>query len=164
MNIKYISYLGAAVIPLLAGCASKPIAIAPVGPGSVSHSTAKANGYLKVFSDTETREIGDNTYYSTHTGYNIYDEAGKRVEYVANHVGSMDEAPMRVSIPAGNYNVVAQSASYGRVTVPVEIQAGKTTLVHLNRDGKASPNAATNDIVRLPDGEIVGMSGSFKNP
>ena len=164
MKIKYISYLGATVIPLLAGCASKPIAIAPVGPGAVSHSTAKADGYLKVFSDTETREIGDNTYYSTHTGYNIYDETGKRVEYVANHVGSMDEAPMLVPIPAGNYNVVAQSASYGRVTVPVVIQTGKTTLVHLNRDGKAAPNASTNGLVRLPDGEIVGMSATQNNP
>lgn len=156
--MKYVLILsiGTAVILMLAGCASNPIAISSVGPGLPKHTLENADGYLRVFSDTEAHEIGDNTYYYLHTGYNIYDDSGKQVRYVSNHVGTMDESPTLVALPAGNYKVVAESASYGRLTVPVLIQAGKTTLVHLNRDGIADPNTPTNELVRLPDGEIIG--------
>src|SRR5215472_9930073 len=131
-KIKIIAYLGAVMLPVFTGCASNPVVTAPVGPGPIEHSASNANGYLKVYSDTEEHVVGDGPHYWLHTGYTICDMSGKEVKHVQNHVGDMDEMPTSVDIPAGSYKVVAQSASYGRVTVPVVIREGKTTVVHLD--------------------------------
>ena len=148
-----------AIFPLLAGCASTPVALAPVGPEPANnHESYISKGYIKVFSDTETHEIGDGPAYYPHTGYNIYDESGKRLQYVANHIGDMDESPSLVKIPKGNYAVVAESSAYGRVSVPVVVQAGKTTILHLDQGWRPSAMISTNELVRLPDGEAVGWS------
>jgi hypothetical protein len=146
----------------MAGCASHPIALSPVGPESagVDRSDFHGTGYLKVYSDTKSRVVGDGPPYYTHTGYNIYDPSGRRIKYVPNHIGDMDEAPTVVTVPAGNYYIVAQSAAYGRVTVPVVIKGGCNTTIHLDRQWRPSPNAPSNELVYLPDGEPVGWSGA----
>jgi hypothetical protein len=65
-----------------------------------------------------------------------------------------------VTVPVGEYNIVAESESYGRVTVPVVIEADKTTIVHLDRrwpvGTKLAAGAVTKNLVRLPDGEPIG--------
>lgn len=147
------------LVTLLAGCASQPVALAPVGPRPGDRIAYVSTGHLRVYSDTKTREIGENTFYYTHTGYAIRDPSGKLLQYVRNHVGDMDETPTLVTVPSGRYLVVAQSARYGRVTVPVIIQDGRTTVVHLDGDWKAAQSAA-NEVVRLPDGEAVGWNSS----
>jgi hypothetical protein len=157
---KIITCLGAAMISFFVGCASHPVVTSPVGPEPIERSALNANGYLQVFSETEDHVAGDGPPYRLHTGYAILDRSGKQVKYVQNHVGEMDEMPTLVDIPAGSYRVVAQSASYGRVTVPVVIREGKATLVHLDREGKVPLTVPESDVVRLPDGEIVGWSGS----
>jgi hypothetical protein len=154
MKTKLIPFFGAAGIALLAGCASQPVALSPVGPSAQDRAIAGV-GYLQVYSDTETHNIGDGPPYCPHTGYNIYTPSGVRVKYVPNHIGDMDETPTMVRIPAGDYNVVAESSAYGRVTVPVVIEGGHRTAVHLDREWKPS---RTNEVVRLPDGEPVGWS------
>jgi hypothetical protein len=71
----------------------------------------------------------------------------------------MDEAPQPVSLPSGNYQVIARSAGFGRVHVPVLIGAGQTTEVHLEGKGSWKPQTLPPDqtaLVRLPDDEIVG--------
>lgn len=151
-----MTLVSAAMISFLAGCASKPTAIAPVGPGPASHQTSNSRGFLKVYSETETHEIGGNSYYYPHTGYAVYAESGVCLKRVANHVGDMDELPMLVAMPVGHYTVVAESAAYGRVRVPVVIEAGRTTNVHLNRDFGKQPQSSADELVRMPDGEIVG--------
>jgi len=157
MKAKYVAMCGASLIALLPGCATRPVSIAPVGPTPTGQPTAFVpTGRLQVFSDTETHEIGENTVYYPHTSYNIHDQSGKIVEYVPNHTGVMDGSPSTVSIPAGQYNVVAESSSYGRVTVPVVIEGGKTTVVHLDREWQPAAKTPSNDLVYLPDGEAVG--------
>lgn len=164
MKTSVIFSTGAAVIPLLFGCASQPVAVSPVGPVPAGHgaSFAEGSGYLQVFSDTEAHVIGDGPAYYPHTAYSIYDQSGKRVKYVPNHIGNMDETPTPVSITAGSYKVVAESSSYGRVTVPVIIQPGKTTSLHLDRGWRPAPSLDSNSIVRFPDGEAVGWNGSSR--
>jgi len=78
------------------------------------------------------------------------------VKFVSNHMGDTDESPARVTIPAGRYNIVAESSSYGRVTVPVVIQQDRTTVVHLDGAWKPSSSTSSNEVVRLPDGEAIG--------
>src|ERR1019366_2200399 len=114
MKTMNIILVCAAIIPLLAGCASKPVVLSPVGPKQNNQMAYVSTGHLRVFSETRTREIGGNTFYYTHTRYSIQDQNGKTVKVVPNHVGDMDELPTLVAIPTGNYNVVAESASYGR--------------------------------------------------
>ena len=147
----------ALAVALVSGCASQPIVLSPVGPAPVQAEAHVSMGRLQVFSATETHPDGDNTYYYPHTGYSILSDSGQMVKYVHNHVGTMDESPSLVTIPTGHYRVVAQSESYGRVTVPVVIKSGRTTTVHLERDWK--PVAQTpGEVVRLPDGEAVGWN------
>jgi hypothetical protein len=161
MKTKLTMMAAMVILPLLAGCASTPIALAPVGPGPTNQKDYYSKGYLKVFSDTKTHLIGDGPPYYTHTGYSIYNESGTRLQYVANHIGEMDESPSLVKIPTGNYKVVAESAAYGRVTVPVVVQAGKVTVIHLDRGWRPVSTVSINELVRLPDGEAVGWRSSL---
>jgi hypothetical protein len=160
MKTKAIAFTGAVIALIQAGCASKPVTISTVGPGPISRSAPAAKGRLQVFSDTETHQSGDNTYYYLHSGYDIKDANGKELKYVPNHFGDMDEQPSVVTIPTGKYKIVARAASYGRVTVPVVVQEGRTTVIHLDRDWKLASNISSNQLVRLPDGEAVGWNNS----
>jgi hypothetical protein len=156
MKTAYFSLCGAGALAILAGCASAPIVVSPVGPEPVSVAASASEGYLQVFTDTETHEIGKNTKYYPHTDYSVHDDSGRVVEFVANHIGNMDETPARVTLPANRYNIVAESSSYGRVTVPVVIQAGRLTIIHLDGDWKPPANTPKDNLVYLPDGEAVG--------
>ncbi len=121
-------------------------------------------GYLQVFSATEKSPpiaSDDPAYFNLHTGYDITDTAGKSVRFVPNHVSNMDEWPDEVTLTAGNYNIVADSTCCGLVTVPVVIQQGKTTIVHLDGNWWPPSKTATNQLVSLPDGEAVGWSSSI---
>ena len=153
--------MGAAIIQLISGCASKPVVLSPVGPKQNNLVAYASTGHLRVYSDTKTREVGDNTFCYTHTRYCIQDAHGKIVKIVPNHLGDMDELPTLVTIPTGTYQVVAQSASYGRVTVPVIIQAGQTTVVHLDRNWKSASHLPANELVYMPNGEAVGWRSSI---
>jgi hypothetical protein len=86
------------------------------------------------------------------------------VQFVPNHASDMDEWPDDVSLPASNYNVVAESTWCGQVTVPVVIQKGKTTVVHLDDNWWPSSKTSTNQLVYLPNGEAVGWSSSIAKP
>jgi len=160
MKTKNIALIGAVIIPLLAGCASTPVALNSVGPAPVRPAVEHVpTGWLRVYTATNAREIGDNTYFYTHTGYHIYVEDGKLWKYIPNHTGDMDESVADVQIPEGNYRISAQSEAYNLVSVPVIIRAGKTTDIHLETTWKAPVGTPTNELVYLPDGYPVGWSG-----
>ncbi|MGA2244504.1 MAG: hypothetical protein ABSH48_05850 [Verrucomicrobiota bacterium] len=124
-------------VSALTGCVSKPTALAPVGPnaaGRTSTAPAVAKGRLLVFSATEKGlpfASDDPVRFNVHTDYDITDAAG-HVRYVPNHASNMDEWPDIVTLPSGDYTVVAQSSSRGLVRVPVIIENGRTTSVHLD--------------------------------
>jgi hypothetical protein len=163
MKIKHILFVGTAIFPFMTGCISNPMSLAPVGPDATSRAVPGTKGYLQVFSATEKSPpiaSDDPTYFNLHTGYDINDPAGKSVEFVLNHASNMDEWPDEVKLTAGNYNIVAKSACCGLVTVPVVIQQGKTTIVHLDRNWWPPSKTVTNQLVFLPDGEAVGWSNS----
>jgi hypothetical protein len=79
---------------------------------------------------------------------------------IPNHINLMDESAALVKIPEGRYRVGAESESYGVVTVPVLIEAGKTTEVHLESRWKIPTGTATNQVVFLPNGDPVGWRSS----
>jgi hypothetical protein len=146
----------------LVGCASAPPAaiVGPVGPSSVDRPAAVASGRLRVYSATETHADGDNTYYYPHTDYFVYDTTGKVLQSVHNHVGSMDEAPAWVLLPAGTYQVRARDQRLGLLTIPVVVRPGQTTVLHLDDCWTPAIRRDGPELVRLPDGEPIGWRAS----
>ncbi|HTY87487.1 MAG TPA: hypothetical protein VMB80_08485 [Candidatus Acidoferrum sp.] len=149
---------------LLAGCASPPVTLNPVGPAPVRSATYRPLGELRVFSAVDTHQIGENTCYYPHTGYSIYTYPGKLWKYIPNHVDDVDETPTVVILPPGKYFVKAKAnfdvwgTVATTVVVPVVVQEDKLTELHLEADWKAPANTLTNELVYLPGGKPVGWA------
>ena len=150
----------AGLIVGLAGCAGSGnrLVVDPVGPLVGAHGTfLRSNtGYLEVY--TATRQVNDaGTLTLQPTPYSIYRPDGHRFKGVLNAVGSSDNKPMVVPLPAGNYVVYANAEGYGQVQVPVVIVGSRLTEVHLQYGGwKDVGNLPDAEKVRLPDGRVVG--------
>jgi hypothetical protein len=167
MKMKNIFLVGMAIFPLLSGCALTPVPLDAIGPapedGKPSAYTPMGSGWLRVYTATKRHEIGDNTFFYSHTGYRICTMDGQLWKFIPKNADNMDEAASIVEIPAGDYRIFAQSEAYNLVSVPVVIQAGKTTEVHLGTHWKAPPNTPTNEFVYLPDGRPVGWKNISTN-
>src|SRR6266446_2615520 len=144
---------------ILIGCASTPVVLAPVGPCSTRQEASHPNGYLQVFSVMEPQSEGDDPVWYQHSGYIIYNQQGKRVKYVGNTKGKWDEAPQTVTLPAGRFTVRARTEGYRYilVKVPVVIEHGKTTVVHLEKGWNPAPGPPRTEIVRALSGYAVGL-------
>lgn len=146
-----------AVMFMLAGCASAPVILSsPVGPNHYGRPDGTENGRLEVFSSMEGQIEGDNPTWFQHTDYRILTAKHQPFKHVWNKVGYYTQEPRVVSLPAGKYLVDAQSTDFFSVEVPVVIQQGKLTTVHL--DGKWMPPAGASkaEIIYLPQGCAVG--------
>ncbi len=159
--MKQMNYfLAICLIVLASGCAFDRHVVlqTAVGPAPLVPGSRSPEGGLTVYSalDLGTPGEPDNVYY--HSGYKIYSLDGKMVKDVNNKVGpTYIEDPATVSLPPGRYNVVARAAAFGTVSVPVVIEAGKTTSVHLDGSELTSGRqTSASDFVRLPDGLIIG--------
>ena len=156
---RFLAWLVVGMIPVLVSCATSrdPLTLGPVGPETSKRVEAVPTGYLKVYSATEDHDDGD-LHYFPHTSYTVYSEDGKIVKKVANAIGVHDEDPALSQLPAGTYTVLAESEDYGTVKVKVVIEPGKLTTVNLeyNKQPPSGPSKGNNDLVRLPNGSIVG--------
>ena len=151
--------IGAAMLFTSCTSAEPTIVSAPVGPRPPGLHEGEYVGFLTVYSATEQHPDGDNTYANVHTDYRIYRANGRLFKQVRNSLSPTDETPERMTLPKGSYVVVAQSETMGTVSIPVVIQTGKATDLHLERvkDWKAlAVNARESDYVRLPNGQIIG--------
>jgi hypothetical protein len=156
MKLTPLCLLGL-VIPLMTSCASDRVGIPDHQVVRTGSETSRPTGYLQVFTATDARPDGDSTYGYPHSGYTIYDQDGKVVRYIRNHLGRMDGVPTVIPIPAGSYQIQADAEHYGRVTFPIEIIAGRTSVVHLEAELKQSEAPHPNSqLVRLPSGQVVG--------
>ena len=115
----------------LQGQARADVTLPAVGSMDTEQYDKVSVGYLTVFSSTEETQWGEGSYYYVHTGYRIYDSAGKVVKWVENHDTSIDEDPQKVELAPGTYTIWAQSDKDGYVKVPVVIKQARTTAVHL---------------------------------
>ena len=148
------------LIVLASGCAFNRHVVlqTAVGPPPLALASRSAEGGLAVYSALDIGTPGEAEDVSYHSGYKIYSLDGKMFKYINNRVGpTYIEDPATVSLPPGRYNVVARASAFGIVTVPVVIEAGKTTFVHLNgSELTVGRQTSTSGFVRLPDGLIVG--------
>jgi hypothetical protein len=161
MKLKFIIAAGVAVLPWLCGCAITTHPLASIGPGTVGKAGKGPDGYLQVFTATQTVDADFHNYFDLHDGYDIEDTSGKILQYVANHDSDIDESVDQVSLPPGNYVVVARSTWCGLMKVPVEIVKGRITIVHLDGNNwSPAPRPAANELVYLPNGEVAGWKSS----
>ena len=157
--------LSVATAVLAASCASAPPTIVheTVGPG-LTVSNEEQNGFLTVYSATEwTTTDGDSPSLLSYTNYQIDAPDGTLFEEVSNG----DYEPTRVILPKGTYTVVAWSDTSGEVSVPVAIETGKITVVHLEREKdweEASARIPSADLVRLPNGRPIGFRARHTEP
>jgi hypothetical protein len=95
-----------------------------------------------------------------HTDYSIRDFHGKLVAHVSNTTGHYATAPRSFTLPPGRYAVKAQARDYLWVTVPVTIEPGRTTRVHLDDNWTPPADAPQWEVVTTPDGKPVGWQAA----
>lgn len=161
----------------LAGCAGpgSVVQLQPVGPVPNSVASASAEGCLQVYTARERAPVdanateffwngdfGQNQFLHgmAHSPYTVCTVEGKVLRRVPNTTGMNDPQPTRLTLAPGDYQVRAEAERYNDVTipvvVPVRIEGGKTTVVHLDGRWESQPPPAPEKSVRLPDGQIVG--------
>lgn len=138
-------------------CATQdPVRLEPVGPGGKSASMEGGDGRLLVFSSTEVFSSGDVDYFH-HSSYRITVPDGKLIQSVRNYTHDRDSHPELVTLPAGDYVILAKSARAGAVSVPVRVEPFKTTEIHLESGWKPDLNGGDpRDLVLLPTGHPIG--------
>ena len=160
-----LAVAGAAM--LLSGCATSNLGLVLDSVGPAPTTVASNNGTtgtLLVYSayevnpdfnsrDTHRREFSD---------YRILNADGQLRQWVHNNSGTMLQRPQQVELPPGAYRVESQANGYGLVTVPVTLEAGQETIVHLEGGVRWSGQFDNHqaNAVRLPDGEIVGWKSA----
>jgi hypothetical protein len=155
MKRSILIVAGVAAAFALAGCASAPVALAPVGPNPIGYQSQAGDGQLEVFSALSGHGEGNNPTWYRHTDYYICNQQGERLQHVENSVGHYSQAPRVVLLPPGEYIVEARAKGTLRVRVPVIIKFGERTSVHL--DGAWQPSeGGTAQIVYAPTGYPVG--------
>ena len=132
---------------VLAGCANSPnnLTLDPVGPAPLSdHAPGPDAGTLIVYSAFEVNADFNNEdpYRHEYSSYRIFTGDGKLLQFVKNDNGTSLGNPITVSLPAGKYLVKAHANGRGTVTVPVIIENGRITAVHLE-NGVPKLEAAT---------------------
>jgi hypothetical protein len=142
------------LLAVLSGCASRsPLVVdQPIGPLD-ANAVPAGNGTLVVYSGQES--FNGDPEYMVHTAYTILDPAGAVVRKVDNRGRVADREPSHVSLPAGRYQVLAEDAGVGVVSLTADIQAGRRTVIDLNEE-ELPPRAKGEQWVRLPSGRIVG--------
>lgn len=153
---------------LLAGCAFHKSAIvtAPVGPPPQITSTNGSTGTLVVYSARDPHcDVKELPYLCPHTDYVIYSSAGALVQKVHNSTDAVIEWPANIQLPEGSYRVEIQASSCQKVTVPVVIQPGRVTTVHLQPSPSVQNDVALaqSNPVRLPTGVIVGWRADVES-
>lgn len=158
--MKNVMVLSAALLAgLFSGCATAPTPLAGnVGPDLSVTPVSGPDGYLKVYTATQTVEVDFKADFKPHMGYQVTDTAGHKVEFVPNHTSNLDESPDVVALRPGSYDIVAESATCGLLKVAVTIERGRTTIVHLDGSSPFIAKAYAKDLVYLPNGQAVGWS------
>jgi hypothetical protein len=168
----------AAVLVCIVGCASGPkVAVQePVGPSQRIAAGTATGGSLVVYSARRPANVNLNTeaflwnndagrnefmYEPGHTDFTIYDSDGRVLQSVRNAGRDNVEDPTPVSLPTGVYTVEAEAEASATATmtvlIPVVVEAGQTTTVHLEPTWqRPAASREPGNVVRLYDGRVIG--------
>ena len=153
---------------LYSGCASQRnnVVLDTVGPVQLPKPDpiSMNEGTLMVYSafDPGPHFGASDPYRPVYSNYEIYSVDGKLLKKISNHDNTMLQRPLGVGLPPGKYSVEAPANGYGFVTVPVIVKAGQSTILHLEGGSSFGSHLANDtNLVRLPDGQVVGWRGSM---
>jgi hypothetical protein len=160
-----------------AGCAA-PSKVSQLPGVDPTPSLAAPNadvGFLQVYSARErlpiningeefvwNNDYGRNEFLcgDAHTGYSLYSKDGQLLLQVPNARGMNDADPTLLKLAPGTYQVKAEAADFGgdisTVLVPVCVESGLTTLVHLDGNWDSRTTRTGDQWVRLANGSVVG--------
>ena len=155
-NLTVMMALGAASVLTACAAAPREVITTAVGPQPKAAGPYQPEGCLVVCSALAPMNMVDADY-ELHSSYTLYDAQGKTLKRIQNHLGSNDQDPTPVYLPAGRYQVSARGSGYRLITVPVVVRQHETTTVYLDGTGDAlARKAHAQDVVRTRDGEIIG--------
>jgi hypothetical protein len=162
-------FVGILIIGSMVGCATAPLTLTePVGPSPLIASSGESYGKLKVYSATEEEHtVGNQTAYFKRSPYIIYSSDGREIKNVNdNNTSEFLPLPRAVELPPGNYRVKAlEAVGFGEpVSVPVVIESGRTTEVHLNGHWQPPSDAPKKVLVLAPAGFPIGWRANFQVP
>lgn len=146
--VHAFALLALAYVVLLIGCASSGSQqSAADGPKKLTRAERwKAAGWLQVYTTQRWKHISESPSSYVHSTYKLLTPEGHLFLNVLN-VGPMDE-PEAVRLDPGNYVVEARAfkpeavtvpVTNGAVRIPVTIETGKTTVLHLDKEGSGNP-------------------------
>jgi outer membrane protein TolC len=107
-----------------------------VAPGPIPGVTDV--GYLRVETDTDPKQIGDNTVYNIRRPYEVYSPDGKLVRWVENQGARSGEEPESVPLPPGRYVIASM---YGTVYRRVQVEARRGAVTQVTEATLASAPA-----------------------
>ena len=122
----------AATLVFMAGCASPSTVVrTTIGP-QLAPAEAPPQGYLIVYTATQVSgyTVSESPVYSS---YSLSRSDGTASRTIENRAGPFSENPQLLPLPSGEYRVKGLAEGGGEVTVPVRIEAGRTTKIDLAR-------------------------------
>jgi hypothetical protein len=121
---------------LLCGCVSSrrsELVLHTVTPDSPPARAAEENSALVVYTAPDPHAHFEGaSYHMYYSDYEVRSENGTLIKKVHNDSGTVIEGPVEVKLAAGKYRVHARANGHGWVTVPVVVEPGKVTTVHLD--------------------------------
>lgn len=159
-RVVWLNILSAIIATALTACAAAPSTDIHETVGPALALKEAGAGSLIVYSATAWVNDPDGPSVLSYTDYQIEASDGALFKQVAN--GS--DEPARVVLPKGIYTVVAQSETSGTVAVPVAIETGKTTVLHLERERNWKEPVLGGELVRLPNGQAIGFRARNLSP
>ena len=170
--IKPKALFAIALLALATACAftSTPsLVVGPVGPApAVRPKTppppATGDGSLEVYSAMRGY-VSEREMNRIHTAYGIYTPDGRRFKSVQNARSLNTPEPQVVALPPGTYDIKAWADGLILVKVTVVIEANQLTRVNLEAgDADLAKKAKPEQLIRLPDGRIVGWLATATPP
>lgn len=166
------------------GCTSpqKITSLRSVGPGPSAQAKPQNHGTLQVHSARQQAQLDVHleVYFSgasflnekkclpAHTDYTVYTQNGQVLEHVRNARHYQDDHPAEVTLAPGRYVIEADTQGFDAViypiSIPVVIEAGKTTTVHLEGDWRPTGRYSMTEVVKLPNGQIAGWQAKVGTP
>lgn len=137
------------ITALIAGCTPAQESVRVVGIVGPSPGAAP-RGWLVVFTETRPGAAAGDDFSPSdiRESFQVFDTHGR---LIADARGARE-----LALEAGDYVVRGPGLSGRLVEVQVQVHAGKTTRVYLDRSRTAAPDAPAGAVVRAPDGSFIG--------
>jgi hypothetical protein len=150
---RFQTWLAIALVPLLSSCASnsREAVLQPNRqyPADSDGSNLRTRGFLVAFTPEELHFDDKGARFYRHTSYQICKgSTGQPFKYVPNYLGKTSEDATVILLPAGPYQIKAQTAHGQPITISIVIRPAVTTTINLE-DGRKPPVPLAGELYRV---------------